>query len=80
MSQVPTVTLVLPREFVALCERDRITPEAVLRGFIADLCDITPRPPAGGYCSNGADERAMAQEYYHRVDYYYRFDDPAVER
>lgn len=80
MSQALTVTLVLPREFIELCERDRITPEAVLRGFIADLCEITPRPQAGGYCSHGSDERVLAQEYYHRVDYYYRFDDAAVER
>jgi hypothetical protein len=56
--------LVLPREFIELCERDRIAPEAVLRGFIADLCEITPRP-ASGYCSHGGEERALAREYYH---------------
>lgn len=75
MSQAATVTLVLPREFIELCERDRIAPEVVLRGFIADLCEIGPQAS-----SQGGDERALAQEYYHRVDYYYRFDDPAVER
>lgn len=75
MSQTPTVTLVLPREFLELCARDRIAPEVVLRGFIADLCETGPQ--AG---SRGGDERALAQEYYHRVDYYYRFDDAAVER
>jgi hypothetical protein len=80
MSQAATVTLVLPSEFIELCVRDRIAPEVVLRGFIADLCEITSRPQACGYCSHGGDERALAQEYYHRVDYYYRFDDSAGER
>jgi hypothetical protein len=66
------ITLPLPVEFIALCERDQVTPETVLRGFIADVAGITnwardPRPD--GYSSNGSDERDMAYDYYERVGY-----------
>ena len=47
-------------------------PEVVLRGFIADLCEIISwhsAPRADGYSSNGSDERRMAREYYERVGY-----------
>jgi hypothetical protein len=69
-----TITLELPEEFINLCQEDDTTPEAVLRGFIADLCGImnwqsNPRPD--GYSSNGSDERLMAREYYERVGYPY---------
>ncbi len=75
--------LKLPKEFIELCKRDRVTPETVLRGFIADLCGITnwaypdqsegrlPRPK-DGYESNGSDERELAYQYYDRVGYPYR--------
>ncbi|APW47595.1 hypothetical protein [Rhodoferax antarcticus] len=67
-----TLTLVLPEEFLALCASDGVTPELVLRGFIADLCQImswAAEPRTDGYCSNGSDERSMAMEYYQRVGY-----------
>jgi hypothetical protein len=70
-----TLTLELPPEFVALCERDRVPPEAVLRGFIADLSGIinwARAPRTDGYNSNGSDERCMAWDYYERVGYSYR--------
>ena len=66
------LTLQLPPEFVALCESDGVTPEQVLRGFIADLAGImnwAADPRADGYSSNGSDERRMAMEYYERVGY-----------
>lgn len=66
------LTIELPPEFVALCERDGVTPEVVLRGFIADLCRLmnyVSAPRADGYSSNGSDERRMAREYYERVGY-----------
>jgi hypothetical protein len=47
-----------------------VTPEIVLRGFIADLCGIInwhASPREDGYSSNGSDERRMAQDYYDRV-------------
>ena len=66
------LTLQLPPEFIALCEDDGVTPEMVLRGFIADLAGImnwASDPRADGYSSNGSDERRMAMEYYERVGY-----------
>jgi hypothetical protein len=64
-----TITLALPEEFIALCASDGVTPEQVLRGFIADLAGImnwAASPRADGYSS---DERSMAREYYDRVGY-----------
>jgi hypothetical protein len=66
------LTLALPDEFIALCASDGVTPELVLRGFIADLAGImnwAASPRADGYSSNGSDERRMAMEYYQRVGY-----------
>jgi hypothetical protein len=66
------VTLKLPDEFIELCREDGVTPEIVLRGFIADLAEIiswADNPRTDGYCSNGSDERTMAREYYERVGY-----------
>jgi hypothetical protein len=68
------VTVSLPPEFIALCQRDGVTPETVLRGFIADLCGIinwAAEPRQDGYCSNGSDERDLASQYYERVGYPY---------
>jgi hypothetical protein len=62
----------LPEEFIALCERDGVTPETVLRGFIADVSGIinwARDPRSDGYSSNGSDERDMAYAYYERVGY-----------
>lgn len=69
-----TITLELPPEFLELCETDQVAPEIVLRGFIADLCNITSfvnKPRTDHYNSNGSDERLMAREYYERVGYPY---------
>ena len=66
------ITLDLPPEFIALCKADGIEPAVVLRGFIADLCEIISwhsAPRTDGYSSNGSDERRMAREYYERVGY-----------
>ncbi len=68
------LTIELPDEFIELCEADGVTPEIVLRGFIADLCGIhnyVAAPRADGYSSNGSDERSLAQDYYERVGYPY---------
>ncbi len=68
------VTLKLPDEFIERCRHDGVAPEVVLRGFIADLCDIwsyADAPRTDGYCTNGSDERSKAQEYYDRVGYPY---------
>jgi hypothetical protein len=42
----------------------------VLRGFVADLCDLqnpVARPREDGYSSNGSDERLLAQAYFERA-------------
>jgi hypothetical protein len=67
-----TIKLALPGEFIALCASDGVSPDVVLRGFIADLAGImswAADPRTDGYCSNGSDERSMAREYYDRVGY-----------
>jgi hypothetical protein len=74
MKRKNKLTLELPPEFIELCDRDGVTPETVLRGFIADLSEIMnwqSNPRADGYSSNGSDERRMAGEYYERVGYPY---------
>jgi len=74
MSEKNTLTIQLPEEFIALCKRDDVTPELVLKGFIADLTGImnwANNPREDGYSSNGSDERMMAREYYRRVGYPY---------
>ena len=68
------VTIDLPPEFVALCQEDDVAPETVLRGFIADLCEIynyASDPRDDGYQTNGSDERMLARQYYNRVGYPY---------
>jgi hypothetical protein len=72
-------TLELPPEFIELCARDKVKPQTVLRGFIADLCGIinwANNPRADGYGSNGSDERRRAEEYYDRVGYSFWRCDP----
>ena len=67
-----TVTLALPPEFVELWEADGVAPETVLCGFIADLYEIrsyASDPREDGYCSDGTDERMLAQQYFDRVGY-----------
>jgi hypothetical protein len=74
MKRKHRLTLDLPSEFVELCATDGVTPETVLRGFVADLAGIISwqsAPRADGYNSNGSDERRYAMEYYERVGYPY---------
>jgi hypothetical protein len=65
-----TVTLRLPREFVAKCETDQVDPAEVLRDFIADLCELR----TADYNTGGSDERMLAGDYYNRRGYPYRHD------
>ena len=68
MASQNSITLKLPAEFLERCKRDGIKPQQVLRGFIADLCEIYESAPgADGYCGNGSDERDLAQQYYGRA-------------
>jgi hypothetical protein len=65
MSNRPSVTLILPPEFLAMCKRHNVPPSTVLKGFIADLCGLATRE----YSSNGSDERMHARAYYERCGY-----------
>ena len=69
-----TITLQLPDEFIDLCESDQVSPEGILRGFIADLCEIhswADNPRKDGYSSSGSDERLLARQYYERCGWPY---------
>lgn len=72
------LSLELPSEFIELCQTDNVSPEMVLRGFIADLCELInwhACPRKDGYSSNGSDERYKAREYYERVGYSWKYRD-----
>jgi hypothetical protein len=53
-----STVVLLPHEFVAMCEADDVTPDEVLNGFLADLCGLDS--------SHGSDEQDLAQRYYDR--------------
>jgi len=63
MANPKSTVVLLPNEFIAMCEADGVSPIEVLNGFIRDLCGL-----AG---SHGSDERDLAQRYYDRC-YPYR--------
>lgn len=62
------ITLELPPEFIELCRQDDVQPEAVLRGFIADLC-IDNDLRTDGYGNNGGEAALRAMTYYVGVGY-----------
>ncbi len=64
------VTIDIPLEFIAMAAMHGLTAEQVLRGFVADLCELqnyVVLPREDGYSSNGSDERRMAQDYFERA-------------
>jgi hypothetical protein len=63
MANHTSTVVLLPNEFIAMCEADDVSPDQVLNGFVADLCGLEN--------SHGADERDLAQRYYDRC-YPYR--------
>jgi len=60
-----TVCLNLPDAFLELCEEVKTDPQTVLRGFMADLCNLR----SGDYSTNGSDERDLAERYFERCGY-----------
>jgi hypothetical protein len=64
-----TVTLRLPPKFVSMYEGHGVEPDQVLRGFIADLCELRT---ADYNNTGGSDERLYAGRYYDRRGYPYR--------
>lgn len=76
------LTLELPREYLTFCADCGLSPATVLRGFIADLCNLfnwTDCPREDDYSNNGSDERAMAKQYFRRA-YGWVFDPDYIER
>ena len=67
MSHDIIVTLMLPAEFAALCRADQVEPGTVLRGFVADLCQLAYAD--AGYLCNGAWAHELARRYYEQVGY-----------
>jgi hypothetical protein len=64
------VTINVPTEFFNLCGEYGLSPEQVLRGFIADACGLMnyiKEPREDDYSSNGSDERSMAYDYIERA-------------
>lgn len=64
------LTLVLPDEFLKLCDSANTTPEEVLASFVADLCDLQQAP----YITRGSDERMYAEQYFERCGYVWMAD------
>lgn len=64
------VVLRVPPEFVRECSRVQMTPEELLRGFVADASGISNyvvNPRADRFSSNGSDERDMAEAWINRA-------------
>jgi len=59
------LVLDLPDEFLDLCEEVKVSPETVIRGFVADLCGLRTKE----YSTNGSDERDHAEAYFERCGY-----------
>ncbi len=58
--ETKNIILELPVEFLGLCDQYRIEPDEVLKGFIADLCNIEEDP----YHTNTSNGSNSALEYF----------------
>lgn len=58
------IVIQLPSEFLELCRYDLVTPECVLRGFIADLCSMSN---STNFVSGSIDDGDRARRYYERI-------------
>lgn len=61
------ITLDVPLKFIEYCASHNRTAETVLRGFIADLCELqnyVTLPREDGYSSNRSDARMFAQQWF----------------
>jgi hypothetical protein len=68
--QTEPVEIHVPPEFFELCESRGLTPEQVLRGFIADVCGLqnfVVNPREDGFSSHGSDERMYAEQWFDRA-------------
>ncbi|MBA2673420.1 hypothetical protein [Ramlibacter sp.] len=58
------VSLRLPPEFKALCDRDGMRMAQLIQSFAADLCAIKPLTKITKYVSRGEAAQAAARAYY----------------
>jgi hypothetical protein len=75
------LVLDLPREYLNYCGDRGLTPAAVLRAFIADLCELfnwKASPREDGYSTNGSEERLFAEAYFQSC--FGWMDDPEYQR
>lgn len=76
-----SLEVAIPRELVDLCRRRGISSARLLRGFIADLCDLhngAGAPREDGFESSGAEQRYWAQEYFRCADQVWEAEDAAT--
>lgn len=67
--------LTLPPKFLEHCARYFVSPEAVIRGFIGDLCGLDSNSPNHEKCwTNGSDERDLAEQYFNRCCYEFNIE------
>jgi hypothetical protein len=67
--------LTLPPKFLELCAQYFVSPEAVIRGFIGDLCGLDSNSPNHEKCwTNGSDERDLAEQYFNRCCYEFNIE------
>lgn len=62
------IRIQLPEEFISLCDAGGVSPEAVLKSFIGDVCGFTAWRKDGFY-SNGAEARISARQYLDQTDF-----------
>jgi hypothetical protein len=62
-----TVALRLPPALVSMCEGHSVEPDQVIRGFIADLCELR----TADYNTHRSDERRLAEHFYLHCSYQY---------
>lgn len=72
------VSFTSPPELNQLCDANGITPEELVRQFIADLCDIYSSDE-DGFNTSGSDERDLAKQYFERVGYSWQPYDPHMD-
>jgi hypothetical protein len=63
------VSLRLPPEFKALCDRNGMTMAHMLQCFAADLCGIKPLTKKTKYMSRGEAAQAAARAYYEAAEF-----------
>lgn len=59
----PGVSFKLPREFEALCEREGVGANELVRQFVADLCDLRAWVQRSAFAGSGPEAHQAAQAW-----------------